>query len=63
MRGRNTIRSDTTEGCCFMFLFMQPQQLLSIPFPNAEPRLTIKRPRQSFRRQGSPHHSRPAGAP
>ena len=37
MRGRNTIRSDTTEGCCFTSLFMQPQPLLSIPFPRAEP--------------------------
>ena len=33
MRGRNTIRSDTTEGCCFTSLFMLPAASLSIPFP------------------------------
>jgi hypothetical protein len=57
MRGRNTIRSDTTEGCCFMLLFMHPQQLLSIPFPRAGPRFATQLPRQSFRLQHSPRHS------
>ena len=35
IRGRNFNRSDTAEGCSSTLLFMQPQQLLSIPFPRA----------------------------
>jgi hypothetical protein len=42
---------------------MQPQQLLSIPFPRAEPRFMIQRPGQSLRPQSSPQHSRSAAAP
>ena len=54
MRDRNTIRSDTTEGCCFTSLFMQPQPLLAIPFPRADPRFTVHPPGQSLYPQNGP---------
>ena len=63
MRARNTIRFDTNEGCCFMLLFMQPQQHLSIPFPHAD-RDSRPMARASHSAvTSSPRHSRPAGAP
>ena len=59
MRGRYTIRSDTTEGCCFMFLFMHRQQLLSIPFPRAQPRFAVHRPGQPLYLQNGPVRLQP----
>ena len=55
MRGRNTIRSDITEGCCFTSLFMYATSTALVhSLRRAEPRFTFHRPGQPLYPQNGP---------